>query len=54
MKQTNHTNFLHFAKMLSSNFPKTFPLIWHKIRCIVLHKKKKICQKKANHTISMY
>ena len=54
-KNTNHTIFIHFAKMVSSNFRRTFLLFWHKFWCIVLNKKEKIFVKKnANHTISIY
>ena len=46
----------HHAKMVTSNFRKTFLLLWHKIRCIVLNKTEKLFVKKknANHTISIY
>ena len=41
--------------MVSSNFQNTFLLFWHKIRCIVIHKKQKLFVKKnANHTISIH
>ena len=46
MKNTNHTNFIPFAKMVSSNFRKNFLLFWHKIQCIVLNKKEKLLPKK--------
>ena len=38
-KNTKQTNFIHFAKMVSSSFQRTFFLFWHKVRCIELKKK---------------
>ena len=36
---TNHTNFRHFAKMVSSNSQRIFFMFCLKSRCIVLIKK---------------
>ena len=54
-KTTSHTNFIHFAKMVSSNFQKNLLLFWHKFWCIVLNEKEKLLAKKnANHTNSIF
>ena len=45
-KNTNHTIFIHFAKMVSSNFRRTFLLFSHKFWCIVLNNKEKFFVKK--------
>ena len=45
-KNTNHTIFIHFAKMVSSNFRRTTLLFWHKFWCIVLNKKENFLSKK--------